>query len=494
MRRQILLSTLLCLHIAARGQTIASLDDLDLSGLPQPTQVKALRYWFDDDAGSVQTVNSGSDTYLLETASLTDGLHTLHYQVIDSEENAAYISSSVFMKMDRTSNASIQSLRYWFDDDAGSIQTVNSGSDTYLLETASLTDGLHTLHYQVVGSDGRSYYVSSGIFMKMTRSSEMVTASKLMYWYDDETTLQTAELGDGVQMLNASELTEGLHTLHYQVLCSNGQMTPTMSTVFMRINFDVDVAPAKTFRYWFDDEMTAQEVAASNGVQMLDASTLQEGLHTIHYQIRDSRGALGSTVSSIFMKMNQTTVTTANSIRYWFDNDATSVKEFDVAQGTQTLDVTDLLAGLHTLNYQLIDSEGKVGVPVTRLFMRNFDNSLAEGGNRITRYQYWLNDNSQAKQTVMLDNAANPYTLISLLPMQKEPINSALFLFEITDGQPTIYAKNVFHIRFHDAQDYFTDGDKTFVDYSVKQELTDMEWLESGVRATTAKPTENAIK
>ena len=49
MRKQILLLIVLCLHIAARGQTI---EGIDLTGLPQPTQAKALRYWFDDDASS----------------------------------------------------------------------------------------------------------------------------------------------------------------------------------------------------------------------------------------------------------------------------------------------------------------------------------------------------------------------------------------------------------------------------------------------------------
>ena len=46
------------------------------------------------------------------------------------------------------------------------------------------------------------------------------------------------------------------------------------------------------------------------------------------------------------------------------------------------------------------------------------------------------NKNSAAIQTVTLDNAANPFSLISLLPVQSEPIHSDCFHFEITDVSP----------------------------------------------------------
>ncbi len=611
MRKYILLFIALCLHIAVRGQTIVSLEDIDLSGLPQPTQAKALRYWFDDDASSVQTLEGLTGQYALDVSSLIEGLHTLHYHVIDTEDHAAYVRSGLFLKVGQHSESlSVKSMRYWFDDDASSVQTADGTTGTYLLDVSplieglhtlhyqltdesdvtayvgsaiflkvdskendtapkslrywfddeevstesilsggvrtidvsALLDGLHTIHYQVVGNDSQVYYVASGFFMKIGTSTgaETLTASKLMYWFDDDTTMQLMDVGEGVQMLDASELMEGLHTLHYQVLCSNGQMTPAMSSLFLRISIDAGTTVAKSLRYWYDDEQTATDVEITEGVQMLDASRLIEGLHTVHYQIANSNGTLGAPYSSIFLLMNwdnatttakslrywfddETTVTetavangtqaldasrlieglhtvhyqivdsngtlgapvssvflkmdydnataTAKSIRYWFDDDATTVKVTNVANGSQTLDVSDLQTGLHTLNYQLIDSNGRVGVPVTGIFLKNFDKVLADGHNRVTKYQYWLNTNSQAMQTVTLDAAANPYTLIALLPIQKEPIQSSQFHFEVTNDVPTIYAKNTLHVRFYDAQNYFTDGQKQFVDYSVSQEV-----------------------
>lgn len=630
MRKYLLLIIALCLHIAARGQTITSLDDLDLSGLPQPTTAKALRYWFDDDDGSVTTASDLSGSHSIDVSGLIEGLHTLHYQVIASDDGVAYVSSAVFLKMNHGTSATARSLRYWFDDDNGGVKTATGTSGTYVLDASELIDGLHTLHYQVTGnndvlayvgsrlflkmngksdaatmknlrywfdddngnvktitsggvqtldvsamldglhtihyqvtsSDGMAAYVASALFLKTGSSfeAENVKAQKLMYWFDDDTAIQQTDISEGAQLIDASTLIEGLHTLHYQVLCNNGQMTPAMSTLFLRMNADAETAVAKNLRYWFDDEQTATEAEITNGVQLLDASKLIEGLHTVHYQIANSNGTLGAPYSSIFLKMNWDTsattakslrywyddeqtatetaiangtqtldaaklidglhtvhyqivdsngtlgapyssvflkmdasaYTTAESLRYWFDDDATTVATTSVAGGTQTLDVSALSTGLHTLNYQLIDSQGRVTAPVTRLFLKNFDKVIAEGHNRVTKYQYWLNANSQAMQTVELPSADNPYTLIALLPMQKEPIHSDCFHFEMTNGVPTIYAKNILHVRFHDAQGYFSDGEKPFMDYSVKQDVEPVGELQA--TQTFLKVTENDIR
>jgi len=482
--------------LAARGQTITDLADIDLSGLPQPTTAKALRYWFNDDAATVQIASQFSGKTMIDVSGLMEGLHTLHYQVIDNEGGVAYVGSGLFLKVAHSTSLSVKSMRYWFDDDNSTVQTAAVTTGTYTLDVKELTAGLHTLHYQLIDESGVAAYVGSGFFICIGSSigSETVKAKKLMYWFDDETTMRHTDIGEGAQLVDASALIDGLHTLHYQVLCNNGQMTPAMSTLFLRVSADTGTTVAKNLLYWFDDEQNATKTEITNGVQLLDASKLIEGLHTVHYQIANSNGTLGAPASSVFLKMDASSYTTAKSLRYWFDDNAATVATTSVAGGTQTLDVSTLSTGLHTLNYQLIDSQGRVTAPVTRLFMKNFDKVLADGHNRVTKYQYWLNMNSQAMQTVELDAAANPYTLIALLPMQKEPIQSSQFHFEVTNDVPTIYAKNTLHVRFYDAQNYFTDGDKQFVDYSVKQEITEVDALVNGERKTVDSPVENSIR
>ena len=263
----------------------------------------------------------------------------------------------------------------------------------------------------------------------------------------------------------------------------------------VEISGDLSPAQAKALRYWFDDDGgNVRTITQLAGQQLLDVSTLNEGLHTLHCQIIDENDNVADIHSAIFMKMNNggDETITAEELRYWFDNDATSLRVINVAEGTQTLDVSGLLTGLHTICYQLIDSDGKVGTPHTRIFVKVFDKPVADGQNRVTKYQYWLNMNSQAMQTVELDAAANPYTLIALLPMQKEPIQSSQFHFEVTNDVPTIYAKNTLHVRFYDAQNYFIDGDKPFVDYSVKQAVEPVGELQA--TQTFDRPAEGSIR
>ena len=394
MHKYLLLYILLFwLPMVARGQTITDLPDIDLSGLPQTTQAKALRYWIDDDTDNMQTSDILNGRYTVDVSSLIEGLHTIHFQIIDSENKVAAPYSGIFLKMDsRLSSSEASTLRYWFDDNTN-VSTCNANIGAQLLDASALLDGLHSLHYQVVDTEGNASYVASGIFLKMGKMADAgeVKAEKLIYWFDDEQTTTTIDMLSGIMTLDASNLLDGLHTVHYLVVCNDGSATSAYSSIFLKM-------------------------------EERDGSML-----------------------------------TAQSLRYWFDDDK-EVKTTCVAGGTQIIDVTDLLAGLHTLHYQLVDSNGGVSSPTSRIFLKNFDKVLADGENRITKYQYWLNMNTQAMQTAELDAADNPYTLITLLPVQKEPIRTERFHFEITDEQPVIYAKNDFHIRFTDAQGYFKDG------------------------------------
>lgn len=93
MRKYVLIMLLMSLQLVAYGQTIAILDSL---GLPHPTTVKSMRYWIDDDAGSVRSVQKTNGTHLVDLSSLQEGLHTIHYQIVDSENKVAAPYSAVF--------------------------------------------------------------------------------------------------------------------------------------------------------------------------------------------------------------------------------------------------------------------------------------------------------------------------------------------------------------------------------------------------------------
>ena len=490
MRKYILYALLSFLPMAARGQTLP--DDLDLSWLPQPTQAKALRYWIDDDVRTMQTSEIRNGTYTVDVSSLLDGLHTIHCQIIDSEDKVAAPYSGIFLKMTEGSDVTTTAatLRYWFDDEK-EVSICDANTGTQFLDASSLPDGLHTLHYQVVDTEGRVSSIASSIFLKIP--ARLATAEKLVYWFDDEETTTSVDMKSGTMFLDASGLLDGLHTVHYLVICSDGNVTSAHSSIFLKMNIDIQSTTAQSMRYWFDDETDVNVTKIAQGTQMLDASHLLDGLHTVHYQIVDENGVVASPYSSIFFKLSETSEQTTNehTLRYWFDDEA-DVKTTGVAGGTQTLDVSDLLSGLHTVHYQIIASNGQVSPTTSRIFLKYFDDVIAGGENRVTLYQYWLNANSETIQTVKLENVSNPYALIALLPMQKEPLRSSSFHFETMDGKPMMYAKNDFHIRFKDAAGYFADDSRQFIDYSVSKEVKPVGELQA--TQTIMKVAENDVR
>ena len=477
------------LRVVAHGQSTAVLDAL---GLPHPTTAKSMRYWIDDDAGSVTDVGIVDGKISVDVSLLTEGLHTIHYQVIDSDDMVAIPYSGIFLVLPEKAQSYASTLRYWYDD-SSDVMTCDANVGLQSLDMSSLEDGLHTLHYQVVDTEGVASFIASGIFLKLEDgyAYEEATASELIYWFDDQENPTTVEMADGVQVLDASMLPNGLHTVHYIVVCSDGNVTSAYTSIFLKLDFDNEATLAKSMRYWFDGESAAKEVEATSGVQTLDVSHLSDGLHTVHYQLVDEMGLASIPVSNTFLKIADDVATTAKSLRYWIDDDS-DIKVEEVVEGTRALDVSHLLKGLHTLHYQLVDDRGDVSVPMSCMFMKMYDGIVGGEGNAITQYMYWLNDNSKDNKKVQVGSPSSSFSLVTLLPMPKEAIRSSNFHFETTSGEPMVYAKNDFHVRFENAMGYWADDSRSFIDYSVSQKVEDIADLQS--TQTFTRPGTNAVK
>ena len=263
---------------------------------------------------------------------------------------------------------------------------------------------------------------------------------------------------------------------------------------------------AQTCQYWFDDDTSNIQTAAGlSGVFTPDVSTLADGLHVIHYVVIGSDGKAYSTSADTFIKMeemlnDQTGLTTvaAKGVTYWFDDDVANKKTTTDLSGIYSLDVNALEDGLHVLHYHVVGEDDLPYAVTSTMFLKDASQYVVHEPARITKYTYWLNNDNSTAKTVTLDQPSNSYTLMSLLPSEKMPIRSAKFHFQVDNGVPTIYALNTFNIRFYDSQGYFVDNfidnERTFIDYSVSQQVTGAELLVSGNTATTPKPAENTIK
>ena len=392
MRKYVLIMLLMSLHLVAYGQTIAILDSL---GLPHPTTVKSMRYWIDDDAGSVRSVQKTNGTHLVDLSSLQEGLHTIHYQIVDSEDKVAAPYSAVFWvpsKMAQSPTAT--TLRYWFDD-ADDVRTCSAHAGVQTLDVSNLLNGLHTLHYQVVDEQGEVSYIASTTFLKLGSLAQSPMATTLRYWFDDADDVQTCSAHAGVQTLDVSSLLNGLHTLHYQVVDTDGDMSYVATCVFLKLEEGgaAEKVTVSKLIYWYDDQQELTTVSMPEGVLTLDVSNMLEGLHTIHYMVVCSDGTITSSRSSVFLKTNiDTEASTAKRMRYWFDEEI-AVAEIAVETGVQTLDVSHLLDGLHTVHYQLVDDKGLLTAPMTGVFLKLKE----ETSTAAQSLKYWFDDEAEAK-------------------------------------------------------------------------------------------------
>lgn len=355
MRKYLLLTILLSgLTLGARGQ---SDPEIDLSGLPQKTTASSLRYWFDADANSVKTASISGSATTIDASALKEGIHTVHYQIVDNKNIAGIPTSKIFIKVDPKIAVTAKSLRYWYDDDAN-INTSTTLNGATTIDASTLKEGIHTIHYQIVDSKGIAGIPVSKMFIKLDEKTA-AEAKSLRYWFDSEANVNATTTLSGTTTIDASAIKEGIHTVHYQIVDSKNIAGIPVSKMFIKIDSKT-VATAQKLRYWFDaDKASVVETDLSERIQSVDASKLMEGIHTLHYQIIDSKGAADIPVSALFIKLNKKAKAEATAIRYWFDEDGANAKETDIKKD-MTIDVCKLRKGTHELHLQLITANGEV--------------------------------------------------------------------------------------------------------------------------------------
>lgn len=230
MRKCLFLTILLSfLSLGVNGQIVYP--TIDLSGMPDATTAKSLRYWFDNDIGTnVQTSNvlDGSSVTISAT-SLVDGIHILHYQVVDSKGIAGIAASKLFIRISEMPQAS--NIRYWFDDAKSASTTTNNLNGATTIDASSLVDGIHILHYQIEDSKGGIYIPVSKMFMKL--GAKTVTATAILYWFDEnDANIKKSDIKNLSATVDASSLTLGQHVLNYQLELSDGTLSPAATATF----------------------------------------------------------------------------------------------------------------------------------------------------------------------------------------------------------------------------------------------------------------------
>ena len=441
-------------------------------------------YWFDGETElqSLGSFQGHSHSFDAEAGHLNQGFHTLHVQVVDT---AGVYSPVLTLPFFHVKDKNVVAVRYWFDNDTEHTVRLDYAGDNLLLDVSALEPGLHNLYLQIEDADGvLSDVEHRGFYRQMRRNALTWT-----YWFDDDESLMTTlpYPGESV-MVDISELSEGFHTMH------NIVNDITQSSVETRMF--VKVPQTEGIGYMncicsVDGKLLAQEQLPTRGGLLewtLDVDSLGVGIHKATFQAITPSGAASSIAERYFVREVTNRELGTMKCLYAIDGHQTYVQAGTMSNGLFHFDlnVDSLEDGLHRIAYMLVSDNGIVTPQKTAFFWKT-----PLGGSGITQYEYWLN-RSENKHVIKLDKRTNPFSLISLLPVESEPIRSECFHFEVKQDVPTMYAKNDFHITFYDVTGRRVDKSEQYVDYTVQQEVDDIAELQTS--QTFERPDSNCVK
>ena len=432
-------------------------------------------YWFDSNIEEKQTGMTDAARWNLQidVGHLSVALHQLHIQVRDTAGHWSVPYSSYFLKV-TSDQSNTLAARYWFDDGAAVETTVTNGVQD--IDVSALSPGMHYLHYQVQRADGGYSAVSTAMFLCTIEHEKTLGAR---YWFDDGAAVDTT-VTNGVHDIDVSALSPGLHYLHYQVQRADGGYSAVSTAMFL-----CTIEHEKTLgaRYWFDDG-AAIDTTVTNGVQDIDVSALSPGLHYLHYQVQRADGGYSAVSTAMFLcTMEQEKTLGA---RYWFDDGAAI--DTTVTNGVQDIDVSALSPGLHYLHYQVQRADGGYSAVNTAMFVKN------RNGGDIVRYDYWVNNDTESLRIKAAQPGDSVYILNDSLDVASYPIHPDAFHFEVTDGIPYIYGKNELHARFYNSSNAFAEDSAMYIDGGSRREVTGILPLHHNSHRTDATPAADSIR
>ena len=444
------------------------------------------RYWFDNDYSTVRQGHSATGKWQVdaEMDGLSESLHAIHLQVVDSKGNESAPVTRFFLK---TRDTSVKQGYYWFDGDRSAQQLSGQVQGVFTVDVAKLAEGFHTFYYQVVGKDGSLSAIVSRSFYKVV----VPEAARYRCWVDDDpTTMTTGKYTGAPVLVDISQISEGYHIMRVQV--EDVSPSAVVSRPFVKIPQTEGVEYLKCLCIVDDKLYKEENVSLAGGIinWNFDVSSLPQGFHRMQIQVITPSGAATSTYDAYFLRTTTDEEMADMKCVYAIDGN-----EFNTEAGRMNkgafhcdLNVAHLSDGLHRIVYMLTNGKGVSTKAQTQFFIKT-----PVGGNGIVDYRYWLNDSTNQAHVIQLDKRTNPFKLITLLPVEKHPIRSSLFQFEVTDGKPTLYAKNDIHIRFYDAAGRFVDASEQYVDYQMKQEVTDVMPINNGDQKTVQTPGQDEI-
>lgn len=326
--------------------------------------------------------------------------------------------------------------------------------------------------------------------------SNVVIAQKqyeYRYWFDiDDSNAVVGTSADSLLHIDidTSPLAVGFHSLHYQVTDSPYGESVVKTLLFQKVAYGENLNSLVLIDGVKQEDNAKSKEADSSIHLEIDANTLDVGIHTLTVLLYED-GASTSPLQAFFLKVPAATDIADMGIYYIVDNNTEqkNVCTFSDGIAHADLDMSSLQDGLHSITFLLANDKGVTTQSRSAFFIKE-----PLGGNGIKEYEYWVNDNVEESTIVTFDTLQQLLNITELLPMKSYPLHSSSFHFEISDNIPSIYAKNVFHIRFIDAGNRIAQMSSSYVDYKEGGSISNvMELVGAEGNVKQNKPKDNTI-
>ena len=153
--------------------------------------------------------------------------------------------------------------------------------------------------------------------------------------------------------------------------------------------------------YWIDSDYSSRQTISSGNTVSITVSTaeLSPGVHFLNHRALDTDDNWGVLSRMLFYVPDVPADNVkVGSYEYWIDSDYANAvkKETSNVNQTFTIDISQLSAGVHFLNFRTFDSNGKYG----QLSRSVFYIPVIETEAYIAEYQYWIDDSDPIVQDV----------------------------------------------------------------------------------------------
>lgn len=295
--------------------------------------------------------------------------------------------------------------------------------------------------------------------------------ARVYYWFDNPENIEQRLLlpGFGEQTLDVSALSATAHTLYMLPVDENGQPGNMRSSMFLKIP-KVESNIDYTCVMEVDGKLYRQQTVTPGETISLDllVGELAPGFHNINAQIVASTGEVSPMMNSFFIREETMQEYTNSRCIYSIDNDSYVGTAQRFTDGTYhfDLDVASIPNGFHQISYMLVSPLGTTTEMKSAWFWKE-----PLGGNGVSSYTYWINDDIANATTREVSPRKTTLDLTTLIPVKSNAIRTDNYHFEMTNGQPYVYAKNDFHIMFMDVMGSQTIRNAEYIDYNVKSKV-----------------------